>query len=315
MKALIPALDFDELYGFGPIHKAVLGLPGWSIENVTQDEMAQINAKDRFGRTALAWAAWQGDSAATRALLSQKPDLNIADDYGRTPIIYAARRNRQCVDLLLQASADIHTKDKFQGTLLHHATFRASSGDIEVVKRLLQAGVNINAVDEYKQTALLKTNRVDIAEHLIRQGADARFCDGGGHNALSYAVQLNRHGLISLFLQEQHDHTTWLRYYGTFMHLAAEFGDERTLRILAQGELEFRNVNLENEKGLTPIQVALQRKNVSMEWRDAFWSFLQSVDENRPFLKDSEPLESSKKKPEGGEKVDICDEGNYGFVE
>ena len=294
---MLPPPDLDEFYSFDPIHKAVVGLSKDSVESIIDANEAQIDSRDRFGRTALTWAVWRGDIEATRTLLLHKPDLNIADNFGRVPITYAARRSQACVELLLQADADIQSRDSQQGTLLHHATYRASSGDLQLVKRLVEAGINIDAIDGYGQTALTKTNKLDIAEYLITQGADPSIHDKGGHNALTFAVQLNEHGLLYLYLQERHDHTEKLKYFGTLMHLAAEFGDTKTLEMLSKGGLARRNVGVENEKGLTPIQVALQRKNVDLEWKDAFWSFLKSVDENQPQFVDTGWFEKTKQEP------------------
>ena len=291
MRALLPPdPDFDELYGFSPIHKAVLGLSTRSVASVIDADPSRINTQDRTGRTPLTWAVWRGDYESTHILLSHKPDLDVADDFGRVPLVYAARRSWQCAKLLLEANADVKTKDKYQGTLLHHAAFRASSGDIEIVHHLVSAGVNIDAVDDYNQTALIKTNKFEVAEYLICQGANPRFRDSTGNNALSYAVQLNNHALIYLFLQNRHDHTEEIKHYGTLMHLAAEFSDERTIRMLASGRLQRRNISVENGKCLTPIEVAVQRRDADVLWRDAFWSFLKSIDENLLFDGEIEPL-------------------------
>ena len=208
----------------------------------------------------------------------------MEDSFGRPPLVYAARRSWHCSELLLQAGADVHKKDGFKGTLLHHATFRASSGDIRVVKCIVQKGVDIDARDGFEQTALLKTNKVEIAEYLIQEGANPRFCDHTGNSALTYVIMLNSHGLIHLFLKNGYDHMDIIKNYGTMLHLAAEFGDSRTIQLFACHNLRKRNVSVENSNGFTPNQLVLQRNDVDTNWREAFWTLQKRLDENQPFI-------------------------------
>ena len=283
MTFLFPDPDFDELYGFGLLHKAVLGLvgPGLSIEGVIHADPSQIDNTDCAGKTALSWAVWRGDLESAQTLLAHRADCNKSDILGKPPIYYAASTSRECVELLIQANADVHIRDLEKRTLLHHVA-QSTSQDVEMVNFVLQTDIDINAVTMYGETALITTDNLEIATCLMRKGVDQKHYTEAGKNALSRAIERNDHSMISLFLGERHDHTRNIRYYGTLMHLAAEFGNKETLRMLAQGALEPRDVNVKNEASLTPSQLAMQRRDVDGEWQDAFVQFLNSIDKDQP---------------------------------
>lgn len=146
------------------------------------------------------------------------------------------------------------------------------------VELFVQAGVDINAINSHNETALYIASESKIVEYMIRNGADPGVYNISGNNALSRATQRNNHALIRLLLNEKQDHTKSLKNYGTFLHLAAEFANTETLRLLTQGALQHRPINIKNRAGLTPIQLAIRRCDVDDEWRAAFFKFLGSVD-------------------------------------
>ena len=69
----------------------------------------------------------------------------------------------------------------------------AFQGDLDTVKKALDAGADVNAVDEYGQTALMLAaeslgvyNKKDIIELLLQRGADVSIKDPGGWTALEH---------------------------------------------------------------------------------------------------------------------------------
>ena len=49
---------------------------------------AEVDAKDRNGRTLLSWAVEKGHEAVVRLLLSMSADVDLKDNSGRAPISY-----------------------------------------------------------------------------------------------------------------------------------------------------------------------------------------------------------------------------------
>ena len=295
LKSLFPEPDFDEHYQFSYLQKAILGLTNRSIESILDEDSTQLDYTDCYGRTALSWAACRGDDRALQLLLIYSPDCEKSDHNGSTPLSYAVTRSIQCTKQLVEANADIHTRTKvIRATLIHKVMSSLPHGK-NGMKRLevvVKAGIDVNAQNVNGQTALHYATyypqfSTESASYLMNHGADPDAYDNRGNSLLSNATRTNCHDLTELLLQKYHlDHTRRLDEYGTFMHIAAEFADARTLRLLAQGRLERRNTNAKNSAGLRPDQIALQRRDVDAEWRDAFSTFLRGID------KDIEPAVS-----------------------
>ena len=76
-------------------------------------------------------------------LIAQGADINVKDEYDRTPLYYHAQVNNvEKVALLLEKGADIEAQDKYKNTPLHFAEYNA-----EVAQLFIQKGADIKAKD------------------------------------------------------------------------------------------------------------------------------------------------------------------------
>ena len=76
-------------------------------------------------------------------LIAQGADINVKDEYDRTPLYYHAQVNNvEKVALLLERGADIEAQDKYKNTPLHFAEYNA-----EVAQLLIEKGADIKAKD------------------------------------------------------------------------------------------------------------------------------------------------------------------------
>ena len=127
---------------------------------------ADINAKDKDGKTAFMWAypkcilplvkagvedvrgergvvalrtvASEGDADCVRQLIKAKVDVNAKDGHGQTALMDAAFwGHTDCLRLLIQAGADVNVKDKDGKTAL---TWAEAEGKDEIVSLLRDAG-------------------------------------------------------------------------------------------------------------------------------------------------------------------------------
>jgi ankyrin repeat protein len=97
---------------------------------------------DRMGRTALHYAASEGDGGRVRALLASGLAADATDDNGWTPLHFAAQSNSaDATAQLLKASASVDARDAHGNTPLSTAVFN-SRGFGEVIKLLRAHGAD-----------------------------------------------------------------------------------------------------------------------------------------------------------------------------
>ena len=135
---------------------------------------ANLNAPDQFGFTPLMRAIQKPSVEAAKLILeSGKADINAKDRSGRTPLIVSASNgNKDVVELLLAHNADVKAKDNNDWTALHGAV---QFGQLDIIEMLVKKGADVNAAAKSGQTpytmALQQAaGRPEIAELLKQNG-------------------------------------------------------------------------------------------------------------------------------------------------
>ena len=103
---------------------------------------AEVESKDKWGRTPLWIAAAYGQKAVVELLLQKGAEVESKDDkWGWTPLSIAAMQGQEAVvELLLQKGAEVESKNKWGWTPLSIA---AEHGQKAVVELLLQNGAKL----------------------------------------------------------------------------------------------------------------------------------------------------------------------------
>lgn len=100
------------------------------------------NVRDRAGRTALMYAALDGDLPMAELLIRSGVDVNAQDRAGYSALHFAAQEYRAAAaELLLNAGAQIDPQDSHGNTPLFRAVFN-SRGRGDVILLLLKHGAN-----------------------------------------------------------------------------------------------------------------------------------------------------------------------------
>lgn len=114
------------------------------------------------------------------------PDVNVKDRLGHSPLWFACRNgNLEMVSLFLSNGADLEFSR--QQSLLDIASYH---GRTEIVRLLLDRGIDVNLKDSYGQTPLIAASRggtLDVAKLLVERGADVNATTTHGATALIYA--------------------------------------------------------------------------------------------------------------------------------
>ncbi|HVO97601.1 MAG TPA: ankyrin repeat domain-containing protein [Bryobacteraceae bacterium] len=145
-------------------------------------------ARDARGHTPLMYSAALGSIESMKMLLDAGADPNAANDFGATPLMWAAGDEAK-VRLLLAKGAKVNARSKLGRTpLLIAATY---GGALEAPRLLIEKSADVNARDEGGSTALEQaaaSNNVELARLLIAKGADVNAVDAGGFSALINAA-------------------------------------------------------------------------------------------------------------------------------
>ena len=158
---------------------------------------ARADARCRRGRTPLHEAARRGDGACARAIfdahktygkyypgaLGWRADANARDAAGSTPLLEAT--SRETIETLLREGADGSIRRGDGSNALHLACDRADGWAVEA---LLGCGVDCDARDGSRRTALHRARDARSVVALCASGADVECVDARGHTPLHAAA-------------------------------------------------------------------------------------------------------------------------------
>ncbi|MBS0204213.1 MAG: ankyrin repeat domain-containing protein [Planctomycetes bacterium] len=149
------------------------------------DAGENIDPRDRDGNTPLMLTMW-GDECQTQAamlLIQRGAKLEVANKIGYTPLMMAASRGQIDIlnEMLKSGANPNYAHPDLECHPLHYACLNQQ---MESVKRLIEAGADVNLACDSGYTALmhLKPGDVEIARFLVEHGADieAKNIEGKG---------------------------------------------------------------------------------------------------------------------------------------
>ncbi len=138
---------------------------------------------------ALRQSAQDGDIAAVKAFIADGANVNSRDKTGKTALLWVApaRDNPEMVRLLIQHGADVNAHDYRGETALMIAASQSNPG---IMKALIEAGARVNAQNDEGLTAVMAAAaraNVDEIKILLANGADAKIKDKKGRVAADIA--------------------------------------------------------------------------------------------------------------------------------
>jgi hypothetical protein len=171
--------------------KVVLDVEGQFEILELKTKQVDVNAKNRYGVTALIDASYRGQKEQVEWLIIKGADLNARDNQGDTALMSAAiRGHSEIVELLIANGADIHAKDNAGNTALIDASKYARETTSEVLALLMDNGAEVNEDNKYGETAIMNAARWGHEESvafLIAEGADINAKTKSGETVLEFA--------------------------------------------------------------------------------------------------------------------------------
>ena len=145
--------------------------------------------------------------------------------------------------------------------VLHGA---CSSGEVDRVKRLLEGGVNTDAMNEDKYTPLhvaTMKGHVEVVKLLVKallaEGLDVDATDVGGFTPLQYACEQGHVEMVQLLLEAGADFDADMCNDGwPPLHIATEKGHVEVVKLLVDAGAY---VGATDYKGQTPLDVATMK--------------------------------------------------------
>ena len=167
---------------------------------------AEVNAKNRWGGTALQWATDAKNLRMVKALIAAGADVNIGDEAGLTPLMVAANYEGpdflEMVKLMINAGAKVDVQDETGMTALMKAAMNHHKP--ETIRYLVSKGADINAKTLQGETALMiasRTARSEVVAYLIEAGADLKAKNEKGQTAMAVAKEAGYPDVINVLMK------------------------------------------------------------------------------------------------------------------
>jgi hypothetical protein len=172
--------------------KVVLIVEGRYEKLEMETKHADVDAKNKYGVTALIDASYLGQKEQVEWLIVEGANLNARDNQGNTALMNAAiKGHSEIVELLIANGADVHAKDNAGNTALIDASKYARESTPEVLALLIDNGAEVNEKNKFGETALMNAARWGHqlnAAFLIGEGADINVKTLSGETALEFAT-------------------------------------------------------------------------------------------------------------------------------
>jgi uncharacterized protein len=210
-----------------------------------------VNAPQPDGTTALLWAAHWNDVEAVKLLLRAGANAGATNRFGASPLSEAATSgNADLVKVLLEAGADAKALSTPDGeTVLMSA---ARSGNVDAVRMLLDRGADVNARERYKgQTALMwaaAERHAPVVKLLLERGADWKV---RGFDRETKPPKLSAASAISPIP----------RGGITALMFTAREGDIESARIMLEAGVDINYGDVDN---VTPLVAAIMNKQYTL---------------------------------------------------
>ena len=206
-----------------------------------------VNQLDKFGETALTYAARAGHVDVVRQLIAAGADVNEPNSLCRTPVCFAVSANNlPLARVLLAAGADPDHIQKYstpRETLLFESVQQGAAAMAEL---LLVYGANVNHWTGWRTPLYDAVNSwnfsMSVIEVLLQHGADPNvFChtdttrtDGSQETVLHFAVSTVKLPLVTLLLQYGGDPNVWSHTLSSaFRSHLMDYNDDRQWAAIA----------------------------------------------------------------------------------
>ena len=206
---------------------------------------AQVNLQNGEYGSALAMAAWRGETEIVKYLIEQGADVNLllqTGHYGSAFAVAAWWGETETVKYLIEQGADVNLllQAGDYGSALAAAAWR---GKTETVKYLVKQGADVNLLlqtGDYGSAlaAAARGGRTEIVKYLVEQGTDVNLLlrTGCFGSALAVAAWLGKTEIVKYLIEQGADVNLLLQAgdYDSALAAAASRGKTETVKYLVE---------------------------------------------------------------------------------
>lgn len=173
------------------------------IVSIIYNENLSIVALNKRKRNLLHLACINGHERVVELLLAKSIEINAADEFGNTALLYASSQGSQSiVRRLLEHGAEPNTSGGPKNTTSVHTACQL--GYLDVLDALNQYGAKLDALDADNSTGLMMAaarGHEKIVEYLLQRGCNPDAVNQDGASAVQLAIRGRHSKVLAVFLR------------------------------------------------------------------------------------------------------------------
>jgi ankyrin repeat protein len=156
---------------------------------------ASLNQESDDGASALLIAAREGRSENLRVLIDAGAAVGLGQSDLNAALVLTARHgDASTLKLLLSIGAKANAKDDDTTALMFAAEYSTPEG----IKALIDAGAEVDAVNDSGWTALMHANKAENVQVLLNAGANMAIKNNDGDTVLAMAIRYKQEEVVQL---------------------------------------------------------------------------------------------------------------------
>ncbi|CAL4064062.1 unnamed protein product, partial [Meganyctiphanes norvegica] len=230
------------------------------------DAGANPNLQDEFGQAAMHFAVDQNKFEVVKVLLAAQADPHLKTNWGVSPIDIAVDENNTAILDLINTSTNSSKPQTSPGFLRLDLAARqlyevARSGNLTRVDQLLYQGVSPDAYKDWQGSTCLilaaAKGHTEVVRKLIDAGADVNYKDHHDSTPLHVSVQSHETNMTQMLINAGANPNSQDKWGATPLLITMEVGfhpEILTLLLMAQAE-----PNMQDKIGVTALHAAVDK--------------------------------------------------------
>lgn len=258
--------DKDSLDSFGEIDLTDMRIASIKAQRKAETEIKKngLAASEKKKAGAAFFRICKiGTLEKAKAAIAAGAEVNVEDDSGAMPLVYAAsNKNPEIVSALIAAGAKIDARNHRGSMTPLMVTVGRQGCNPEAITRLLKCGADVNATDNSGHTPLIlaaRSGSLEVVAALVKAGADVNVKTGDGTTPLMLAAIHNKPETIAALLKMGAEVNVMDKMSKTPLMMAAYCNqDPEVLKSLIKAGA---NVNAKDQWGNSILSYAKDNEN------------------------------------------------------